>query len=210
MPHLLRTITSTIPIITFTSPNMATPFAKSAPIPFLPDQPIITRAGVCYLVYNIIMKYRTIIADSYARKHLFSRLTSQSDIVLSTQVLSLSSFRQSLADSSKDDLQQFTEIYAALKDHISSDNIYHEELKYPAFARYFYDFTNFMIENGITVDQLPQETSSDINKKEIISYIYSQPLSSHLTEERFNELTDCSNIQIYRSFQIAEGGKYHK
>ncbi len=92
-----------------------------------------------------------------------------------------------------DDDFEFTSLLLEIRDKVSPGNIYRQELAFPSFFRYFYDFVNFMADNDITPDQLPQQ---DPDRLEIIRLLYEKPLNHKLIRQAFLALPDASNIEI--------------
>ena len=150
------------------------------------------------LLYGIIKFMNTqqiIIAPQALRKDIFRHLTTDNEVVLGWQVLSLETFKSTLLNDLTDPNFEFTSAYLTVLNRITPRNRYYQEIRYPSFFRYFYDFANKLAEYGISADQLPQ--AEEVDKKEILSTILSCPLNSLRIHEAFYAIKDASNIHIY-------------
>lgn len=147
--------------------------------------------------YNIFMAdHKTIISPEYGRKDIYQQLTNDSKVIFGYEVIPFNSFKSTLANEMTDDDVEFCQLYHKTITNIPESNIYHDELRYPAFFRYFYDFVNEMIDNGITPDDLPVDYDNK-DKKEILSFLYAQNLNHKIIEEQFRNTNDATDIMIY-------------
>lgn len=147
--------------------------------------------------YNISMaENRTIIAPEYGRKDIYKQLANGNKVVFGYEIIPFNSFLKSLPAELPDDDVEFCQLYANTLDNVPETNIYHDELKYPAFFRFFYDFANEMADNGITPDDLPEDYDNK-DKKEILSFLYDKKLNHKTLSKHFNEIKDASDIMVY-------------
>lgn len=147
------------------------------------------------MLYNEFMSTnRIVIAPSYGRQAVFRDLLGSGNSVhFGVEVLPLKAFMRSLVSWLPDDDFEFTSLLMEIRNTVSSGNIYRDQLAFPSFFRYFYDFVNFMADNDITPDQLPQQ---DGDRLEIIRRLYEKPLNHKLIRQAFLALPDVSNIEI--------------
>ncbi len=144
---------------------------------------------------------KTIIASSDGRKDIYKQFSKDNgEIIFGYRIMPLASYRQSLISYLDSDETEFSRLYLQVRNNISPGNIYYEELRYPAFFRYFYDFANEMADNNITPEDLPDDYDNK-DKKEILSWLCAQDLNHKKIRNTVNEITDAGNVIIYDSYE---------
>ena len=141
-------------------------------------------------------KNKIIIAPEHGRKDIYRQLSEGNKVVFGYEVMPFSSFRSSLPAELPDDDVEFCRLYHETLKNIPETNIYHDELRYPAFFRFFHDFVNEMVDNAITPDDLPLDYDNK-DKKEILSFLYQQKLNHRIMKESLNSITSAEDIMIY-------------
>ena len=141
-----------------------------------------------------------VIAPSYIRKDIMKELISKDDNPFDKQVLSLNAYKNSLLLEPLDKNEEKSKLYNDIKNYINKDNIFYNQLKFPIFFNYFYDFSQLLIKYEINIDDLPEEDNQDKAKKEILSYFLSQELIEKQIRNNLDKINDLSNIEIYDYF----------
>ena len=153
------------------------------------------------------MKYQTMIVPSYARKETMKALLENNEQVFGKEVLSLNAYKSSLLNAELNYQEEEAALFAAVTQHISPDNIYYAQLRYPLFFAYFYDFANILARNGISSDELPQDRTQETrDKNEILKYLLDQDLISKRLSASLDQIEDASDIEIADYFypQLAD------
>ncbi|MBR0420235.1 MAG: PD-(D/E)XK nuclease family protein [Erysipelotrichaceae bacterium] len=143
------------------------------------------------------MAKQKLIVPGYARNNIMKELLKDNDLLFGKEVLSLSAFKSSLLFEETDNKAEKTKLFLDIQDNISKDNIYREQLKFPAFFDYFYQFANLLASNRIKAEQLPDD---DKDRKEILTYLLNSELIQTKLANAFDELEDASDCEIYDYF----------
>ena len=143
------------------------------------------------------MTKQKLIVPGYARNNIMKELLKDNDLLFGKEVLSLSAFKSSLLFEETDNKAEKTKLFLDIQDNISKDNIYREQLKFPAFFDYFYQFANLLASNRIKAEQLPDD---DKDRKEILTYLLNSGLIEIKLSKAFDELEDTSDCEIYDYF----------
>ena len=139
------------------------------------------------------MGKQKMIVPGYARNEVMKQLIEDDGLLFGKEVLSLSAYKSSLLYEETDVQAEKAELFQDIESQIASDNIYREQLKFPAFFDYFYDFANLLAENGISVKQLPD---TDKDRKEILAYLLESDLIAKKLKQAFDEVKDASECLI--------------
>ncbi|MBR3006085.1 MAG: hypothetical protein IKH68_05475, partial [Erysipelotrichaceae bacterium] len=86
------------------------------------------------------MGKQKMIVPGYARNEVMKQLIEDDGLLFGKEVLSLSAYKSSLLYEETDVQAEKAELFQDIQSQIASDNIYREQLKFPAFFDYFYDF----------------------------------------------------------------------
>ena len=139
---------------------------------------------------------KRIITSEENRKYIFKRLTDRNSAVFGCQVLSLETFRQSLITDVTNKEEEFTLCMKRVLSEISENNRYRYEVRFPVFFAQFYEMANYLIENHMDADALPQDLDNG-DKKEILQIILKENLNSRRMRQAFDDIEDASDIEIY-------------
>ena len=140
------------------------------------------------------------IVPSYARTSVMKQLVADQKNPFDKQVLSLSSFKNSLLLEPQDEKEEEALLFDDIKNHISKENIFHEQLSFPTFFNYFYDFAKTLTRNRITIDDLPEKDQQDKSKKEILSYFLKQNIIEKQKEDALENIEDVDGVEILDYF----------
>ena len=152
------------------------------------------------------MPKKTIIIPSSARGEIMKAFLKDEKPLFGIHVLPLNAFKESLVYKELDTKAEKVKLFSDIQNHISKTNIYYEELKYPSFFYYFYDFSNLLIKNGVKADDLPEDDPDEMrkkeyqDKKEILSYILDSELAEKEIKKSFDNLKKVENLDIYDYF----------
>lgn len=139
------------------------------------------------------MQNKTIIVPSYARNTVMNDLLKESDCVFGQEVLSLSAYKSSLLYEQTDKKQEVSRLYADIQNKISKDNPYRDQLRFPVFFYYFYNFANNLVGYDIGKEDLPDH---DKDKKEILAYFLDQDLIEKKIRKVFHQLKSAEGVEI--------------
>ena len=139
------------------------------------------------------------IVPSYARKQIMNKLVDTNN-PFDKQVLSFSAFKNSLINEEVNELTQEARLFNDIKNHINKDNIFYNQLSFPAFFNYFYKFAKQLIRYDIKAEDLPIDDEQDLNKKEILDYFLNNDLIEKKIKEIIKKENDFSNLEIYDYF----------
>ena len=146
------------------------------------------------------MNNRITIVPSYARNKVMQDIVSKEDNPFDKQVLSLTSFKNSLLLEPREKKEEVKLLMNDIKDNIDKKNSFYNQLSFPTFFNYFYNFSKLLIRYGIGVDDLPEDSELDKSKKEILSYFLNKNIIESEETTALKNLEDCSNIEILDYF----------
>ena len=146
------------------------------------------------------MSKTTVIVPGYARNEIMKSYLQDDRPFFGKEIVSLGSYKSSLVNKETDQEEEITRLYSTIREHISTDNTYYGQLRFPTFFNYFYEFALLLAKQGISKDDLPENNKDEIDKKEILSYLLDQDLSTKLCRKAFDEISDASDIEIYDFF----------
>lgn len=140
------------------------------------------------------------IAPSYARNSVMKDIISKDNNPFDKQVLSLSAFKNSLLLEPEDMIQEESYLFNDIKKNIDKNNIFYNQLSFPVFFKYFYDFSKLLIRYGIEIDNLPDDNEQDKSKKEILSYFLNKNLIEKQIIDSIDKTEDFDNVEILDYF----------
>ena len=112
------------------------------------------------------MPKEMLIVPGSTRNEVMKSFLNDDKPLFGLEVLSLNAYKSSLVYKELDSKEEKTRLFSIIRDHIRPDNIYRDELKYPAFFSFFYDFANLLIRNNVGADYLPDDDPDPLRKKE--------------------------------------------
>lgn len=140
------------------------------------------------------------IVPSYARNSVMKDIISHDNNPFDKQVLSLSAFKNSLLLEPMDSNQEEAYLFNDIKNNIDKNNIFYNQLSFPVFFKYFYDFSKLLIRYGIRIDDLPEDSDQDKSKKEILSYFLNKNLIEKQITDSIDKTDDFDNVEILDYF----------
>jgi len=140
------------------------------------------------------------IVPGYARNSVMKDIISKDNNPFDKQVLSLSAFKNSLLLEPLDIVEEESHLFSDIQKSIRKDNVFHNQLSFPMFFKYFYDFAKLLIRYDIKLDDLPEDTEQDKSKKEILSYFLNKNLIEKQIKDLIDKSDDFDNVEILDYF----------
>ena len=132
------------------------------------------------------------IVPSFARKDTMEELVKDNNILFGKQVLSLNAYKNTLIYDQIDKKEEYTKLFIDIQNNINKKNRYYNQLVFPSFFNYFYNFSSLLIKYNISIDDI-----KDDDKKEILEYLIKNNTIDNNIRKAFNEIEDASDIEIY-------------
>ena len=143
------------------------------------------------------MPKQTLIVPGYARNDVMKSLLGKQSLLFGTELLTLGSYKSSLVYRELNKNEERARLFASVRNHIRKENLYRDQLKFPVFFQYFYDFASLLARYGIKAEDLPD---TDADKKEILQYLLGQNLCESQTAASFRQIKDASDIAVFDCF----------